>query len=947
MPVYNVNIYDIDPTSFAGNTGSSFVYAGPATADGSAAITDNGTGANALGFDDDNAGEGNTTGTVTIGGSTSTNAPVDAELVWTIRDTATGETFQIVQFDVESGAASGQYTLSEVPLVPGHTYEVVNYDTFANINDGDEAFTYADYQDNIVEGTSGDDTIDASYTGDPGADMIDGQTVTSNVFSWDALEDDGVNIAGSGGSMTVGGIDVTVSLVDEGPGYSAAVSNDTQYRGAGETFDTDSSILLLGNNNNGNGSGSDTSTLIIDFDQASGSEMNPEVENVTFRINDIDVATFVDTVTITAVDASGAPVTVLLTSSGAVVVDGDTATGATGTLASDADGSILVTIPGPVASIEIDYGNDGTGNQGIHVTDIHFDSVYIDEDDTVLAGDGNDTVDAGLGDDIVYGGNGDDILDGNTGNDTLYGEAGNDTLIGGDGDDLMHGGTGNDTFIGGAGADYNNGSSGQDTIDYSASDAGVSVDLSSNTYSGGDAEGDSGSGIDGVIGSDYDDTLIGYDGMSTDGANAYTNIFEGGAGNDYIDGAGGDDVLSGGVGNDTILGGTGNDQINGGAGADTIEGGAGNDTIIYGAGDAATGVGDTVYGGDGDDYIDDEYGVIYDNYDDYVDGGAGNDTIYTGGGDDTILGGSGNDTLHGEDGNDTIYGGTGSDTIYAGAGDDTIYAGSGDTIYGGDGNDTIIIDPSQLEGNSDPLNPDTITIIGDETGDGTGDVLDMNGLMVPGSVVRDAGDPESGYATLTDGTIIRFENIETLICFGRGTLIETPYGPRAIETLKAGDLVLTRDHGPQPLRWIGARGVEAKGDFAPIEIKSGALGNTRDLIVSPQHRMLLDGWRAEMLFGTDEVFAAAKHLINDKTILRRDGGVVEYFHMMFDAHEIVFAEGAPSESFHPSDMSLGGVADKAREELFTLFPELRTMPSGHGPTARQCLKAHEARLLIA
>jgi hypothetical protein len=214
-------------------------------------------------------------------------------------------------------------------------------------------------------------------------------------------------------------------------------------------------------------------------------------------------------------------------------------------------------------------------------------------------------------------------------------------------------------------------------------------------------------------------------------------------------------------------------------------------------------------------------------------------------------------------------------------------------------------------------------------------------------VVLDAGDPESGYATLLDGTIIRFENIETLICFGRGTRIETPFGPRRIETLKIGDLVLTRDHGPQPLRWIGARAVQAKGDFAPIEIKNGALGNTSDLIVSPQHRMLLTGWRAEMLFGADEVFAAAKHLINDTTILRRAGGVVEYFHMMFDAHEVVFAEGAASESFHPSDLSLTGVADEARDELFALFPDLRTMPSGHGPTARICLKAHEARLLVA
>jgi Ca2+-binding RTX toxin-like protein len=864
MTVYNVKFYDIDPTSFLGGTGTSSVYGGPIIAAGIAAITDNGTGADGLGLDDDNGGDGATTAVVSLDGNTSSGVNVDAERMWTVQDTTTGETFQIAQFDVESGDASGLYTLSEVPLVQGHTYEVLNYDSFAVIANGDEAFTYADYQDDIVLGTSGNDTIDSTYTETPGGDVIDGETVTSNVFSWDEYAADGVNLSGSDGSMTVGGIEVSISYIDEGPGYSAAVSDDTIYSDTGETFDTDSSLLLLGNNRNGNGTGSDTSTLTIDFDQAAGSDLNPEVENVSFRISDIDVSNFIDTVTVTAYDALGQPVTVVVTSAGDVSVDGVTATGTSSTSAADADGSILVTIEGPVSSIEIDYGNDGRGNQGVNISDIHFDSVYGDYDDTVEAGDGDDIVDSGLGDDIVYGGTGNDTLDGNVGDDTLYGEDGDDILIGGGGDDTIIGGAGNDTIIGGEGADANNAGSGHDTLDYSASDSGVSVNLATGSYSGGHAEGDTGSGVDGLIGSDYDDKLVGFDGMSTDPVNGYTNIFDGGAGDDYIDGAGGDDILDGGADNDIILGGSGNDIIEGGSG------------------------------------------------------------------------------------NDTIYGGTGDDVIAGGDGNDTIYVGSGDMVTGGEGDDTFIIDPSQLEGNVDPLNPDVITIIGSETGESDdGDTLDLNGLLLPGSVVKDAGDPESGYATLTDGTIIRFENIETLICFGRGTRIETPYGPRRIETLKVGDLVLTRDHGPQPLRWIGSRGVEAKGDFAPIEIKSGALGNTNDLIVSPQHRMLLDGWRAEMLFGADEVFAAAKHLINDTTILRREGGVVEYFHMMFDAHEVVFAEGAASESFHPSDMSLTGVTDEAREELFTLFPELRTMPSGHGPTARLCLKAHEARLLVA
>lgn len=1098
MPVYNVSLYDIDPSTFLGGNGSTSTYAGPAIAAGTAQINDTGTGANGLALTDDNSGEGTTTANVTIGGNTSTNSTADAEWAWTVQDTQTGEIFEVVQFQVESGDASGYYTLSEVPLVPGRSYEVINSDSNPSLAAGDDTFTYADYQDDIVEGTSGDDTIDVNYTGDPGGDVIDGETASSHVLSWDDIAADGTDISGTGASATVGGMDITISYVDEGPSISADISNTGIYNGPGESFDTDSSLELYGNNS-GADTGSNTGVLTIDFDAAAGSVMNPEAENVTFRVSDIDSNSggFVDSITVRAYDADGNPVPVTLTTTGTATIsaDGSTATGGPQTSPGSADGSVLVSIPGPVATIEVDYGNDATGAQAVHVSDVHFDSVYVEDDNTVEAGAGDDTVDAGLGDDIVYGGTGNDSLDGNVGNDTLYGEDGDDTLIGGAGDDQMFGGDGADTFIGGEGADLNSGSAGQDTIDYSDSDAAVNVNLSTGAFSGGHAEGDTGSGIDGIIGSDFDDTLVGYDGMSTDPVTGYTNIFDGGAGDDYLDGAGGDDILDGGADNDAILGGSGNDTIDGGTGNDEIYGGTGDDILTGGAdedtfyleddwgtdtidgsgtgndtdtldfsGLTTTGVtvdfdapedgtasdgtnsltfddieavqgsdfadiidasgdtsgldlsggagADTITGGSGDDVIDggDDADIInggagsddisggagddtitltdFDGADN-IDGGSGTDTLVldpaddrgftfdmtdldangdwelsdgqpgaqtvstvenvtTGDGDDTITGDASDNTFSTGGGDDVISGGLGDDTIYAGAGDDTIYAGSGDTIYGGDGDDTIIIDPSQLEGNPDPLNPDTITIIGNESGeDGGGDVLDMNGLMVPGSVVRDAGDPESGYATLTDGTIIRFENIETLICFGRGTRIETPYGPRKIETLKAGDLVLTRDHGPQPLRWIGSRGVQATGDFAPIEIKAGALGNTSDLIVSPQHRMLLEGWRAEMLFGADEVFAAAKHLINDSTIKRRAGGFVEYFHMMFDAHEVVFAEGAASESFHPSDLSLTGVADEARDELFKLFPELRTMPSGHGPTARICLKAHEARLLVA
>ena len=114
----------------------------------------------------------------------------------------------------------------------------------------------------------------------------------------------------------------------------------------------------------------------------------------------------------------------------------------------------------------------------------------------------------------------------------------------------------------------------------------------------------------------------------------------------------------------------------------------------------------------------------------------------------------------------------------------------------------------------------------------------------------------------------------------------------------------------------------ATGVLAPILIRKGALGNDRDLRVSPQHRMLLQGWQAEMLFGEEEVLATAKSLVNDHSILRDEGGEVEYFHMLFDTHEIIYAEGAPSESFHPGEQGWKTLDQGTRDEILTLFPEL-------------------------
>ena len=109
--------------------------------------------------------------------------------------------------------------------------------------------------------------------------------------------------------------------------------------------------------------------------------------------------------------------------------------------------------------------------------------------------------------------------------------------------------------------------------------------------------------------------------------------------------------------------------------------------------------------------------------------------------------------------------------------------------------------------------------------------------------------------------------------------------------------------------------------------------------------MMFQGYRAELLFGESEVLVAAKHLVDGKLVTQDEGGDVTYIHMMFDEHEVVYAEGAATESFHPGEIGLSAVSDPARDELFALFPELRSNIGGYGQTARRCLRSHEAKLL--
>lgn len=194
-----------------------------------------------------------------------------------------------------------------------------------------------------------------------------------------------------------------------------------------------------------------------------------------------------------------------------------------------------------------------------------------------------------------------------------------------------------------------------------------------------------------------------------------------------------------------------------------------------------------------------------------------------------------------------------------------------------------------------------------------------------------------------------------LYCFVSGTMIDCIDGLRAVETLVPGDLVRTRDHGYQPIRWKGMRNVTKEmisimPQFAPIRIAAGALGNglpNADLLVSPQHRVLVKSKIAKRMFGCDEVLVAAKQLCSLEGIEVADElGDVEYHHFLFDQHEIVFSNDAETESFFIGPQAMKSVGPAARAEILALFPELADRETSPQP-ARAIISGRPARKLAA
>ena len=769
--------------------------------------------------------------------------------------------------------------------------------------EGDDS-VFAGSGSDSVEGGAGNDLL-VGDSSDPGAGR--------EVFQWDLAPDpndaDPIEMGDpiSGFVQDTGSVDVTFSVLQAtGPVNTTFADNPQNVDGV-ETGGTPADA---------------NSSLAASLPSAGETDLKLEfsapVNDVSFQINDLDGT---ENVQIFAFDGDDNLIPVTLTGGTDVSVlsDEEVIGSGSGTDAGTAN-ALSVSIAGPVAQVVVRYTDaDGSGD-GINLTDVYFNPT-------------GGVVDGGApGDDTLIGEDGDDTLLGEDGNDVLDGGPGNDSIEGGPGDDTITGGAGNDTVFGGEG---------NDLIDTSAPVSGTLPPLPDLGFPGlFPADSDPEDDRDFVSGGDGNDTIFTGDDRDT--------IF-GDAGNDFIDGGIDADEIDGGDGNDTIIGGEGSDTITGGAG----------DDLIFGGLDPS--LPDELN-------IPDDTDLVTDNGRDFIDGGDGNDTIFGQDDDDTILGGAGDDMIDGGIDDDLIDGGSGNDTLIGDPGDDTILGGTGDDlISGGEGADSLLggddRDVFIDVGAGDTIDGGT----GDSTDDGIDDdfdTLDLRGLgrfEIVGETVDPDGDSTSGTVNFlaaddsVSGTL-EFSEIENLIpCFTPGTLIATPRGEKLVEELQLGDRVITRDNGLQEIRWIGHRALGAQDlqnapHLKPVLIRAGALGHglpERDMLVSPQHRLLLNSERAALYFEEREVLAAAKHLTGMEGVDQVEASGTTYIHFMFDQHEVVLSNGAWTESFQPGEQVLDGMGAEQRDEIFDLFPELREAQGIEAyQAARRSLKKHEARLLV-
>ncbi|WP_196216728.1 Hint domain-containing protein [Paracoccus shanxieyensis] len=552
----------------------------------------------------------------------------------------------------------------------------------------------------------------------------------------------------------------------------------------------------------------------------------------------------------------------------------------------------------------------GTPGDPLHYVPEHgIDITAGAGNDLIIGSSGADYIDGGPGNDTIHGGDGWDFIQSSTGNDLIYGGGGNDNIRWGRGNPDER--IGNDTIYGGESNEQ-----GGDLLNLWARDwDGNGVSVQFNTVESGWAITDVG-GRSTVRFHEFENFFT-HDGRDTVSAAQATP----GEDNRGIQ-------FNTRWGNDMLVGSRGNDTLEAGDGADTVDGGRGDDFISL-VQDFSLPLGSYVQPDAQRDVL-----VVRD--------GAGFDTIRAFQLGD-LRNGAGQIVRHGDVLN--LQGLHNARGDLVGINDVRISESNGHAVLSFPNGERLLLENIR----AGALTRQALLGMGFEVNPGAA-LAALQQRMQPEQVAMQArsippeGQGGSGLPCKPGAP-----------CFTAGTLIDTPDGPVAVETLQPGARVLTRDNGAQPLRWVGQRRLEA-GDLAqnpklhPIRIGADALGPglpSRDLIVSPQHRVLVRSAIAQRMFGASEVLVAARQLLALDGITQMQVARVTYVHLLFDGHQIVISNGTPTESLYTGPEAMRSLGKAARDEIFAIFPELRQRPAvaartlAEGSKARQMVARHQ------
>ena len=292
--------------------------------------------------------------------------------------------------------------------------------------------------------------------------------------------------------------------------------------------------------------------------------------------------------------------------------------------------------------------------------------------------------------------------------------------------------------------------------------------------------------------------------------------------------------------------------------------------------------------------------------------------------------------------------------------------------FGSTTSGTFTNDNAVFDSNDDGVatfNGEPVTYIGSGTATPGVEVL---GIVVPLGTSKDIVAFEAGgqiYFVYPDGPPNLLSAVAVVIdlspapysdftpvCFGAGTLILTPSGERAVETLQPGDFVLDIEGSPQEIKWIGKKTIplrditchETRKRLAPICIHANAFGPGRphtDLYVSPQHRILIEGHAVELLLGMDETLCPAKSFIGHQASQHLDAKEVTYYHILCDTHSVIHSNGLATETLLLGQVGLRSLTPDDIAEILAIFPEFKDLDAGYVLPAYALATNREARLL--